>query len=716
MSTNSINVAPPSAENAAEALFQEIIEMENLEKSVIPGDKAALKALEDQLAGLESYLSSLEQQLANLPPDANKYNLERAINRYEQAIQDTNGQINAATNKILDDQKELAHDISDISGGFENVSALTGNAIAGADLIDKMCKKAMDIHNDPDYINQEIQKEAAAFSKLMQDTEADALRRLDNITNDQKAIDADEAEEKELQDEINEDAIKAAACYAASWFTFGASLAGAGYFTYKAVEAAKEKAAVEKDEDAKKADLTVQMAALKDDLNVLAAGDNQDLSKEIDDLFKKINQIISLIGNSSGEGDLQKVSSLLAEVMTIIQMITAKVQQIKSKNDQWMDRANTDAQEIATNKSAVSYKSLEALQEYATFMKTVMNVVKVVAMVASVVTAIVSGGTLAIFMAALMVALTASGLLDKATEALAEKLSSSGAVWAKVLADVIVTVISVVLTASVSALASRLGSAGAQAAEEATKEAVEEAVQQVETEIASVAKSAVNDVEEEGEEVANEAIEEVASNVKPSTKVDTGPSALRQGIGQSISWFATNNGIVDLTMLIAAASKGKADKSIEELQQDELFQILALVAALVQAISQFAGAKMAMGNNSEGSGLSKAINKLLDGNIDKLARIIQGIQVVNGLVGAAASGCLASNSMIRGKLLQDLGVADSNTSVYKSLGKMSKLFEQKQIELFASKLSQQLEETYLMLRKAGEAESEAARILEATAV
>jgi hypothetical protein len=696
--------------------------------SSTPNTPAAIAAqIQQLLAELQqdaANLASLQAQLAALKAQSNPPATKAEIDAMQQ-------QVNDAQSKLTSD---TATDDAQINKDTAELQAMNLNEPDDS-FLQKMNKftlksgeehftKLVNLSGQTESAEEQIAQQRADtfqainnYATLTIDYGNDALQRLANITQDQEDIDSDEAQEKTLKDEIIEDSIKAGALW----------IFGGEYYAYKAAQAADELSDVEADESAKKADMAVQQAALADDLAHLFAASEGSISTEIKDLFTDIQKIISIVqsgGNS--ESSMQQVSVLLAEVMSIVQMITTQIQQLRSQDDQWMSRANADQQEVAANKSKVDAEQIAALQDFSSFMKTVMEVAKYGMEAASVAGAVFSGGATMIAMAAIMVICTEAGLFDMATNALANAMSKNPPIWLKVLADVMVTVASIVITHTASAALSQVGSAVAKAATtvgaaiaraiaQGTNQAVDTAAAEVEVEMTSLvsqleanAATAGKDLTQVGANAASNASKTTIQKFVAALKVVLN----KQNAGLGLAYFGATGGVVDLSEMFAAMHTNQLNKTKEELEQQEMFQIIQLVMSVVQAVVEMAGT----GAAASASGGTNKIAAMLEANLPRLMQIITALMAVSSMASAGAAGSLTANSYFKAKLVEDVGTADSNTSVYKSLGQMQKLYDQKEIELFSSKLQQMISEVSIMINKFGQAEDEVAKLLQQSAV
>jgi hypothetical protein len=658
------------------------------------------------IANLEKELDGLNEQLNSAKPGDDTKALQAQIAALK-------GQIGTATNKLNQDQKSLANAKGSLNSFLQNTlnnAFLFGNTQEALDQTANKAAATDAAHSvqETNDNNAEEYREKAFQSiedemALEQSTAEDALQRLSNIQADQKDIAADKAKEQELKNRITEDSIGLAACVAGAFWSFGLSLAGAGYLSADLAKTVGKLNETKADKHAKEADLKTQMAALKADLSSLGAANTQDIDNLINGLFDAVGKLLAILGDKgkAGEGQMQQASCLIAEVMSFLQMLTTKVQQIRSDDQQWMTRANAAESEIATSKSQVTASSVADLQQYASFMSFVMKAVQIVTTVASLAISIASGGALAISMAVLMTVLTMSGAFDKMTTAIAQDIAGSDnpPLWAKVVADLIITVVTVIATVGVGA-GLTLAAAGDQACTRVTSAVTSEVASEVETEVAGAAKQA--------EEVA-------VSSVKSSMKAYFSSISVKTLVGLTAVDFGATNGIVDLIDFFYAAGIGKANASAKDLANDNAFQILQIVAGVVQAIAEFAAAKGVAGGTTEKlPGFSNFMNKFE--NLPQLMNIAQWVQNSGMLASAAVGSGLAANSGFKGKLIEMLGDAEANLTTTKALGKNAKIFEQKEVELFVNKEQELTDAIQLMVKKSGQAEMEAARMLEQTAV
>src|SRR5205085_6869912 len=118
-------------------------------------------------------------------------------------------------------------------------------------------------------------------------------------------------------------------------------------------------------------DLEKQITALQNDLATLSQLNTAALQEMLEQLFSGINTIMSKIVTNPSEGNLQQASEVLAQVMTILQMIMSKVQQMRAENQQWTSRANIASTEIAANKAQIDTLYMADTLKYEKFMSDV---------------------------------------------------------------------------------------------------------------------------------------------------------------------------------------------------------------------------------------------------------------------------------------------------------------------------------------------------------
>lgn len=703
--------------------------LEELQKWLAEGNKmpeqiAQLQQLiaqiQSQLQAFTALQASLSAQLAELEkikdPNADQ---KKQMETLKAQMQDNQGKINAANSQLASDQGQLTTDQNSFKD-FLVASQINSNAMASLGKQLKTTTKSLNESESQAATAQNLQQQAEEnrqhaldsvqdYTALAIQSGTDALAQIDRITKDEKAIADDKAKEQELQDKLTKDSIALAGCTAAAGMTFGLSLAAAGYYADQVYEDKTQLDATVADRHDKEADLAKAQEALKADLDALSQANIGELKGLIDQLFAMIEKIFTIM--TSGEGSVQDASKALAEVLSFLQMITTKVHQMRSEDQQWMSRGSASSYDVATHQSQVNFQALQELQEYASFMKSVMTAVQIVADVASVAIALASGGTLAPVMAMLMITLTATGVFNKATEALAEKMSKDGATWAKVLADVVVTVCAMVLTFSVSAAASRLTAAGGRAASAAAAQMSQE----VEMAVMNMANAVEAEAAAAGRGVAADATKTIVQKVGEFLKDLAKGMVSKQGAGIGAIYFGANNGVVDLATWIYAESIGKGNASKQELEKDKAFQIFELVMTILQAILMMVASKYAF-SGQEGQ---KSMLEQLFGRFENLPKFLEFVTYLQGAGNGAmvvANGMLIPNSIMRGQLTENSGEADAKLLIYKSVQQILKTYEGKEIEYFASSIQQMVESMQTTLRKNAEAEREAARLLLETAV
>jgi hypothetical protein len=641
-------------------------------KDPTPEQKQQMASLQNQITEKSSELSNLNQEANSDRNEITNYNKDYAAfvansKLYSNEGNAANKQLKATTKDVLQSQSKSETN-EDLKANAKNQNAnLSDQQTNAADQAAKNAELAA--------------KSVSDYAALQVQCGTDALAQMTRIKNDENRIAADKAKEEELKDRIIEDSIKAAACYAAAAWTFGASLAAAAYYAADAIKAGIELQQTKDDEAAANHDLDEAKAALQQDLNTLTKCSIGEISDMVEQLFTAVDKIIKTL--STGQGSVEDATKALAEVLSFLQMITTKVHQLKEQDQVWMDRANAMGYEEACFKAQVNFEAMGALLEYAQFMKTVMTAVQVLADVGSIAAAVASGGTLAPIMATLMVILSASGVFNKATEALAHAMSKSDAVWAQVVAEVVVTVVSVILTCSLSAAADEVAAAVAR-----------DTAEEVSTRVAQFIKSLVSKLFS-------------AQTLKAIFSARTA--------GVAVMYFGANNGFADLAELLVAAGEGKGNESKKELEKDKTFQILQIVMGVIQAIiMMYAGYKCFSGEQGQKSLLEMIFGKIQ--NLEAIMAASQGVQMMGDGLNVVATSCMASNSAAQANLTEASGQAEGDLLAYKAMQDMKKIFEGKELESFASLIQQEVQSLLITLRKMGEAEMEASRLLLETAV
>jgi polyhydroxyalkanoate synthesis regulator phasin len=651
---------------------------------------SALQEDNENLTALQQQLQQLEQEGGANPPKG-----------IAKQIANVKAEIAAAQAKLSGDQTQLQTDENELS-----VFCATAPRVAVGEEIEKTSEEnAAKVNEERQLAYQNLADEET----LIQLTGADALKRLNNITGLREQIDDLNEDIKVLNAAITILAIKVAG----TWGLDGDADArlAQDVVTRNADEAARS------DDEAR---LGVEQQKLAADLNTLFSLSTDAIAQQITKLLTDVQKILHIIlSGNHNEADLHEVSDLLAEVMSILQMIVTKFQQRRSEDNQWMTRANTDNQEVANNKSQAVAKAEAQLAQFASSLQRLLTAARYATEALSVLTAVTTGGASMIAMAVLMVALTETGVFGRASDALADKIGH-GAIWAKVVADIVITVACIVVTHNAGMIGSKLAQSAASATRQlasASEEALE--IEMAEINGAARAPGALPAAADQGAEQAaaqgakaKSFLMRLAEALQKSANMDTRLTA-RQAVGMGTAYFAANNGVVDLAEMLAAIHTHEINKTKEQLEQQRMFQILALVAAAVQVLTQFAAIKYGL---SDTQGGSNVIGQMMGDNLPAFMQTCYIIQALASWLQACSSGALVANSVYKGYLQEDQGAADSVTSIYKTLGQMNKLYEQKQIELFASKMQQMIEEVSTMIKRFGQAEQEAARVLEQTAV
>ncbi len=596
--------------------------------------------------------------------------------------------------------------------------------------------------NQQDQERQLVYQSVENAMNVEQNLVEDAILRINNITNDQEEI--NKLKEQIIVDTAKlESDIEEAAEYIG--FNFDADR-----------DVALDAAQLDSDYEAKsgyESDMSTQQGLLNSDMSKIEAINIQGLDTEIKSFFDQINKAIAPLlakGLKASEGDIKTAASIMAEVSSFMEMITSKIQQMRTSDQQWIQRITAANSEVAMSQSEVVSEYQAQLEKYSAELKQFSKVITDIGWVLAGVVTLASGGALGVLAFGAMIALTQSGAMDKLTGKVADGVGYAvgagcavagkgngdpvGATWEKVIADIIVAATIMLifhsaagLTAATDEATTELTTAAASAAEEIemTTIANEQAAE-------SAGAVANNSAAAEEEAVAQEA-NGVASpsettNSDWATKFKsfmrqlatrpaqiwgeaadaTNNSTWKGNLAMFSALFGTNNGYVDLSEFLFALSQHKANATEKELEKDyaETMMIVKLVTSVIQTFADMLAMSYAMPASGEVSTPSNAL-------------LVQGLLALQSLMmfeNALAQGGMAGVSYAKGQLTEQLGQANSDLTTTKALGQSVQVFEKQQIALFASKLQQQITELQMMLKKAGEPEMTAGRVLEQTAV
>lgn len=699
MSVSSIKQVSGSSPSPTDPFDELLKEMEELQEQIQQMEKNG-QNLDDELQQLYDLQNQLTQELESLesipnPTDAQKEeiaNLKSQLKSTDQQIDAKKQQI-ANNDKQLEDAQSKLKSLTGSMATMQNVGNVGSNIVklsqqsANKNFADGL---AVDKEELAEQQRQDTFDAIEAYSKLSVLLGEDAIERLDNIKKDQEKIDDLNNQIKNLNYKIS-------------------------YLQYlwnddHVVNKRDEKKA-ERDETRK--DLKVQKAALKSDLEQLSALNTGQLKSLIDDLSKEVQTLLSLITQSGGgEGALQQASELLAQVMSILQMINTKVQQMRSDNQQWTSRANAAGNEIASHKSQSDYKAMTQLKKFQSELNDILKGTQIAMSVVCGLTAMVTGGASAIALTLVMGALTVSNGFSIMTKALTKLIDDKAPIWLQTCVDLVVTVALVAATRQLGNVISLARGAmqGAEAgAAAAAGEVVEQefaaAAQQLEVQMGAV----LNTMSKTWD-----AMVKTCDAMIAATKYMA--SAISSNFAMYVGILASGNGVSDVIETAYARITQGDDgwkKSKKKLEEQDTFKWVSLISSIVQAIVAMAATNSALKSNEQSVFGAITGNYL---NLPMMQTASDIMQVISAIIMTQANVLLAQNSSRQAQLTKDLGEAEANMLVFKTLGQTLKLYENKQIELFASKLQQEVEALHTMINKNGQAEMEAARMLQESAV
>jgi hypothetical protein len=178
--------------------------------------------------------------------------------------------------------------------------------------------------------------------------------------------------------------------------------------------------------------------------------------------------------------------------------------------------------------------------------------------------------------------------------------------------------------------------------------------------------------------------------------------------------FAANDGFTNLANLIYAAATHRMDASMTQLEEEDVVKWINIVGSLFQAIIAMAAMNYGFKGSSGKALLEQFLGKIE--NLSQVATVARGAQCATMGANVVSSGLLSWNSFEKGDLTKRLGGVTAQLIITKMLAEAAKKYEKHELELFSTNLEQQVRAIHTMVRKNGEAEREAAKVLQEAAV
>lgn len=325
-----------------------------------------------------------------------------------------------------------------------------------------------------------------------------------------------------------------------------------------------------------------ELATLKKELKTVQTKLDTELDAEfagpINFLNLKVQNLFDQLANNNGKISqklLENVMATMTEVMAVVQMILAKVDQRKGEQESEISKITAQHYKEQVKRTNASIRNYNDMLHQAKVMKIIGTVLKVVLCVAAIALAVLTGGTASFVVAVIISALVLSGATDKLGTEIEKSLEKDGAssTLSKILSDVIVTAVMIVATLGVGA--------GAALAEEAVTEAVSKSMSSV---LEDVTENAVNDavekamttVSEETSEAASTAASRAAKTVATDVATATAKAAirksvrtvLRQTLMSTIKQSATAAGRATLRQSIKSAVEEAVSSAVENAQEE----------------------------------------------------------------------------------------------------------------------------------------------------
>ncbi len=523
---------------------------------------------------------------------------------------------------------------------------------------------------------------------------------------------------------------------------------------------------------------------ITDTMTTLAGMSTGELEGLISGLSDEIKKIINLITgpNGNSEGNMQKAAIALVVVLNILQVLTTKVHEFSQQDQQFMSMTSADNFEVAVSKSQDDLLKLMDAVAFGTTLGTLLNVAEGVLTAAAVIGAVVSGGAGSIAVATVMAVFTAismatQGKIDLTQEAL-DKLADAighGSTAAKVLADIVAAVALVVLTLAGDAAAA--GATGIKAAlsslaksavelvkafiagvvdamKAATSAAISATKEVTEANLGTIADQVIQSVEQDVGKLASEGTQALvkgaseAATAAASVPAEAGNAAASdaqaasKGLWQTMKavasdaqaaakeiWSAIRKPVL-LTAMNFMMFNGFGDsfeaiaekiKSKKDLKDDQVFQILKIIAGIVQAVMMIVFAHKAFsgaqGEEAEASFLKNILSKL-DVELDPtvIAQFTNLLQMVGNILSVFGNLGMVDVNHRKAEVDGDIANNTATTIIYQNILNVIKNAQQQDGQKAETQIQQIAASIQEMVQKMASAENEAARLLTENAV
>ena len=325
-----------------------------------------------------------------------------------------------------------------------------------------------------------------------------------------------------------------------------------------------------------------ELATLKSELKTVQTKLDAELDAEfagpINFLNLKVQKLFDQLATNNGKISqklLEDVMATMTEVMAVVQMILAQVDQRKGEQESQISKLTAQHYKEQVKRANANIREYDDMLHQAKKMKIIGFVIKIVLCVAAIALAVVTGGTASVLVAVVISALVLSGATDKLTSEIEKSLEKDGAssTLSKILSDVIVTAIMIVATLGVGA--------GAALAEGAMTEAVSKSMSSVledvtENAVSDAVEKAMTTVSEETSEAASTAASRAAKTVATDVATATAKAAirksvrtvLRQTLMSTIKQSATAAGRATLRQSIKSAVEEAVNSAVENAQEE----------------------------------------------------------------------------------------------------------------------------------------------------
>jgi len=385
------------------------------------------------------------------------------------------------------------------------------------------------------------------------------------------------------------------------------------------------------------------------------------LDLKVQKIFKELSS-----GSKITSAMLQDVMQLMAEVMALVQVILADVDNKKGQQESRMSKT-----EIFSNKRAMAdtHNQIDEMRlaaKTAKIMGIVGKVIEAIVVVASVLIAAATGGTCAFLVAVAVGAFMLSGGMQDLTDAIAKALPPGSGF--KILADVISTAIVVVATLGVGAAVAGV-EAGMQAA---LTNAVKTVVSDV---VDDVVSSVVEDVVENVMESVSSDIAEDVSEGAVKDAAEGGVKTVAQSVAKEVAEVASKNAIRSVLRqsLIGTLKQGLTSTTKEAVETG-------VREAVQEALTNATGVMESAGTFSARAAMGDITQDLADSMVQNLTK--QATEVAVKMASADALSASGVNFTQAAKMGAAVGFFGTNTLpdtlqplIEKIFGKNSKMAE-----------------------------------------